>query len=137
MTTTSTITNTRRWTMLACSLIAAMTTAVVVGGVAYLIPALHTQQGMSLAQASVLATIPTIGLMIAIVGWGTLLDRYGERTILSDLSLQPLAAGHVTALVGPNGAGKSTLLRAIAGVMLVLVALLPRPLKKRPSSTSC
>ena len=82
MTTTSTITNTRRWTMLACSLIAAMTTAVVVGGVAYLIPALHTQQGMSLAQASVLATIPTIGLMIAIVGWGTLLDRYGERTIL-------------------------------------------------------
>ena len=42
--------------------------------------------------------------------------RYGERTILSDLSLQPLAAGHVTALVGPNGAGKSTLLRAIAGL---------------------
>ena len=82
MTTTSTISNARRWTMLACSLVAAMTTAVVVGGVAYLIPALHTQQGMSLAQASVLATIPTIGLMIAIVGWGTLLDRYGERTIL-------------------------------------------------------
>lgn len=43
--------------------------------------------------------------------------RYGERTILSDLSLQPLAAGHVTALVGPNGAGKSTLLRAIAGLL--------------------
>ncbi|WP_039994045.1 MFS transporter [Gordonia otitidis] len=82
MTTTSTITNTRRWTMLACSLIAAMTTAVVVGGVAYLIPALHTQQDMSLAQASVLATVPTIGLMLAIVGWGALLDRYGERTIL-------------------------------------------------------
>lgn len=68
--------------MLACSLIAAMTTAVVVGGVAYLIPALHTQQDMSLAQASVLATVPTIGLMLAIVGWGALLDRYGERTIL-------------------------------------------------------
>ncbi|MBX4421585.1 MFS transporter, partial [Mycobacterium tuberculosis] len=26
--------------------------------------------------------VPTIGLMMAIVGWGTLLDRYGERTIL-------------------------------------------------------
>lgn len=43
--------------------------------------------------------------------------RYGERTILSELSLQPLAAGHVTSLVGPNGAGKSTLLRAIAGLL--------------------
>ena len=108
MTTTSTITNTRRWTMLACSLIAAMTTAVVVGGVAYLIPALHTQQGMSLAQASVLATIPTIGLMIAIVGWGTLLDRYGERTIL-------LISVSVT-LVGTSAAAITAACLFIAGV---------------------
>lgn len=42
--------------------------------------------------------------------------RYGERVILPDLTLQPLRAGHVAALVGPNGAGKSTLLRAIAGL---------------------
>ena len=43
--------------------------------------------------------------------------RYGDRTILRDLSLQPLHAGHVTSLVGPNGAGKSTLLRAVAGLL--------------------
>lgn len=43
--------------------------------------------------------------------------RYGERTILSNLSIQPLAAGQVTSLVGPNGAGKSTLLRAVAGLL--------------------
>jgi iron complex transport system ATP-binding protein len=42
---------------------------------------------------------------------------YGERPVIAGLDLQPLKAGHVTALVGPNGAGKSTLLRAVAGLL--------------------
>lgn len=42
---------------------------------------------------------------------------YGDRAVVADLTLQPLAVGHVTSLVGPNGAGKSTLLRAIAGLL--------------------
>jgi iron complex transport system ATP-binding protein len=41
---------------------------------------------------------------------------YGERTIISDLSVQPLRTGTVTALLGPNGSGKSTLLKALAGL---------------------
>jgi iron complex transport system ATP-binding protein len=42
---------------------------------------------------------------------------YRGRTILRDLSLGPVAAGRVTALVGPNAAGKSTLMLAIAGLI--------------------
>ncbi|WP_342628951.1 ABC transporter ATP-binding protein [Nguyenibacter vanlangensis] len=42
--------------------------------------------------------------------------RYGRRTVLQDLSLGPLPAGRVSALLGPNGSGKSTLLRALAGL---------------------
>ena len=42
--------------------------------------------------------------------------RYGDRAILSDVALQPLAAGQVVSLIGPNGAGKTTLMRAIAGL---------------------
>lgn len=42
---------------------------------------------------------------------------YGARKVLSALTLPPIAAGHVTALVGPNGAGKTTLLRALAGLV--------------------
>ena len=41
---------------------------------------------------------------------------YGRRQVIHDLSLPPLAAGTVTALLGPNGSGKSTLLRALGGL---------------------
>jgi iron complex transport system ATP-binding protein len=42
---------------------------------------------------------------------------YGARKVLRGLSLPPIAAGKITALVGPNGAGKTTLLRALAGLV--------------------
>jgi iron complex transport system ATP-binding protein len=43
--------------------------------------------------------------------------RFGGRSIVSGLTLPPLAGGTVTALVGPNGAGKSTVLKALAQVL--------------------
>ncbi len=66
------ISDTRRWVILGCSLLAALTTTCVVSGVAYLIPSLHTDAGLSLPQASSLAAVPTIGLMIATIPWGIL-----------------------------------------------------------------
>ncbi len=42
---------------------------------------------------------------------------YGTRKVIQDLTLAPLPAGEVTALVGPNAAGKSTLLRGLAGLV--------------------
>jgi iron complex transport system ATP-binding protein len=42
---------------------------------------------------------------------------YGARTVLHELTLPPITAGRITALVGPNGAGKSTLLRVLAGLL--------------------
>lgn len=41
--------------------------------------------------------------------------RYGDRTILSDISLE-IPAGETVALIGPSGGGKSTLLRCINGL---------------------
>lgn len=41
--------------------------------------------------------------------------RYGDRTVLRDLTLQ-LQAGELVSLVGASGCGKSTLLRLIAGL---------------------
>ncbi len=45
----------------------------------------------------------------------TLSAGYRRRKVIDKLTLAPIPAGTVTALVGPNGAGKSTLLRALAG----------------------
>jgi iron complex transport system ATP-binding protein len=42
---------------------------------------------------------------------------YRGRPVVDQLTLSPIPAGTVTALVGPNGAGKSTLLRAMAGLL--------------------
>ncbi|HQV18462.1 MAG TPA: MFS transporter, partial [Gordonia sp. (in: high G+C Gram-positive bacteria)] len=88
---------TQRWVMLVCSMIAAMTTTCVVSGVPYLIPTLHSDEGFSLTTASVIATVPTIGLMIAIIPWGVLLDRYGERLVLTVSLSGTLVAAVATA----------------------------------------
>jgi iron complex transport system ATP-binding protein len=42
---------------------------------------------------------------------------YGRRTVLSDVSIQDLTAGSVTAIIGPNAAGKSTLFKRIASLV--------------------
>ncbi|WP_233772700.1 ABC transporter ATP-binding protein [Achromobacter sp. AONIH1] len=44
---------------------------------------------------------------------------YGRQDVLHGLSLPPLAAGELTALLGPNGSGKSTLLKTLAGLVRV------------------
>ncbi|GGE53972.1 iron ABC transporter ATP-binding protein [Agaricicola taiwanensis] len=48
---------------------------------------------------------------------GNLRVGYGRRTIIEGLTLEPVRAGGITALVGPNAAGKSTLLRGLAGLI--------------------
>ena len=42
---------------------------------------------------------------------------YPRRRVIDGLTLAPLQAGHVTALVGPNAAGKSTLMLALSGLI--------------------
>ncbi|MFT4200876.1 MFS transporter [Gordonia sp. (in: high G+C Gram-positive bacteria)] len=97
--TAPTITPARRWAILAVSLLAAMATACLVSGVAFLIPRLHTD-GMSLSTASLLASAPMVGMVVTTVLWGWALDRVGERRILLlSLSLTVAATAGTTAAV--------------------------------------
>lgn len=49
------------------------------------------------------------------IGVSGLTKRYGERTVLSDVSFD-VAEGEIVSIVGPSGCGKTTLLRCVAGL---------------------
>jgi MFS family permease len=83
----------RPWIMLALGLLAQTATSMLISTPAFLIPVLHTRQGLPLATAGALASTTTIGMVIALVAWGALVDRIGERWVLTGgLVLAALAA---------------------------------------------
>ena len=83
----------RAWTTLSLGLLAQTAGAVFVSAPAFLIPLLSTERGLSLAQAGLLASAPTVGMVITLVAWGALADRIGERWVISGgLVLTALAA---------------------------------------------
>ena len=65
-------------------------------GLAYLIPALRAE-GLSLPEASLLVTTPSLGLLVSLIAWGMLADRVGERLVMT---------------VGMTGAGVALLIAA-------------------------
>lgn len=72
----------RPWAMLAVMVLAQAATTVVTAAPAFLIPHLHAEQGLSLAQAGLLAGAPNLGLVLSLVVWGAATDRFGERRVL-------------------------------------------------------
>ncbi|GIF19973.1 MFS transporter [Paractinoplanes tereljensis] len=51
-------------------------------GLPYLIPAFRAE-GLTLAQAGLLAAAPTAGLLFTLIAWGAAADRWGERRVLA------------------------------------------------------
>ncbi|MFB9311939.1 MFS transporter [Nocardioides plantarum] len=78
----TTIGTARRWSMLGASTLGQAASAIAAHGPAFLIPALREHEGLTLAQAGVVAAAPTLGVMLTLVAWGVLTDRRGERRVL-------------------------------------------------------
>ncbi|HEY1133253.1 MAG TPA: MFS transporter, partial [Nocardioides sp.] len=108
------ISTTRRWAMLAAGTGAQASSAVMVHGPAFLIPALHTEQGLSLAEAGLVASAPLAGIMVALLAWGAVVDRRGERFAL--LSGLTLAAGGGLAATQTSGLAPLAAALFVAGV---------------------
>lgn len=89
----------RRWAMLAASTLAQAAAAVMMHGPAFLIPVLHDREGLSLAEAGLVASAPTFGVMLTLVAWGALTDRIGERRVLLAGLGATVAAGTLSVLV--------------------------------------
>jgi sugar phosphate permease len=99
----------RRWAMLAASTLAQACAAIMMHGPAFLIPALHEREGLTLAQAGLVAAAPTVGVMVALVAWGAVTDAYGERRVL---------------LTGLAGTAVLGLAAALSGSLVLLAVLL-------------
>jgi sugar phosphate permease len=101
--------------MLGASTLAQAAASVTINGPAFLIPAMRDQLGLSLPQAAVVAASPTFGVMLALVAWGLLTDRRGERVVLV-LGLLSTAAAGGLAILGARSHG------AVALGLTLLVA---------------
>lgn len=71
------------WRMLVLGVLAQASGTVLVSTPAFLIPLLHVQRGLPLAQAGLLASAPTFGMVLTLVAWGALADRFGERWVIA------------------------------------------------------
>jgi len=101
--------------MLAAGVLAQAAGTVFVNGPAFLLPLLHTERGVPLAQAGLLASAPTLGMVLTLVAWGALADRVGERWVIAGgLALTALAAVGAAFSSGYLGLGGFLLLGGMA-----------------------
>lgn len=73
----------RHWLVLAVATFVAASGSSFLVGVAFLLPHLHTAEGLSLTRAGALVAMPSVGMALTLVAWGWLVDRTGERLVLT------------------------------------------------------
>lgn len=91
----------RQWAILGVGTLAASSASAFVAGVAFLLPYLHSEAGLSLPAAGALVAMPSVGTALTLVAWGWLVDRAGERLVLVSGSVLTTAA-LAGALVTPS-----------------------------------
>ncbi|WP_041781827.1 MFS transporter [Mycolicibacterium chubuense] len=91
------ISTVRRWSMLVVALLATLCANVFINGVAFLIPTLHSDRGLDLASAGLISALPSLGMVVTLIAWGYVVDRVGERLVLSLGSALTAAAAFAAA----------------------------------------
>ncbi len=106
----------RRWAVLGVGVAAQTSASSLVYGVPFLVPALRDERGLSLAAVGVVVAAPTAGLLLALIAWGAVVDRVGERLPMAvGLGACGLVSG-VLALSAPRSLTVAVVLLAFAGV---------------------
>jgi MFS family permease len=94
------------WRMLALGVSAQAAGSMFLSTPAYLIPLLHLDRGLPLAQAGLLAAAPSLGMVLALVAWGAVADRHGERWVIAGgLTLTAVFAVAAAVVPGYTGLG--------------------------------
>ena len=122
------------WRMLALGVAAQASGTFLVSTPAFLIPLLHLQQGVPLSQAGLLAAAPTFGMVLTLVVWGALADRFGERWVIAGgLALTAVFALAAAPMHGFLGLGILLMLGGAASASTnaasgrIVVGWFPRP----------
>ena len=85
--------------MLVIAVTATTSANVFINGAAFLIPTLHTERGLDLAAAGLLSSMPSFGPLLTLIAWGYVVDRIGERIVLTLGSVLISAAAFAAASV--------------------------------------
>lgn len=99
----------RRWLILALGLASQAATFSFVYGLPFLVPAIRATERLSLAQAGIVVSAPTVGLLLTLIAWGAAADRFGERIVM---------------VIGLAGCGVCVAVAALATHGMVAFALL-------------
>lgn len=83
--------------MLVVALLATLCANVFINGVAFLIPTLHNERGLDLAAAAFMSSLPSLGMVVTLIAWGYVVDRVGERMVLTVGSALTAAAAFAAA----------------------------------------
>jgi MFS family permease len=103
------------WRALGLGVAAQASGSVLIATPAYLIPLLHLRRGMPLAQAGLLSAAPSFGMVLTLVAWGAVADRYGERWVISGgIALTAVFAFAAAAVSNYTGLGILLLLGGAA-----------------------
>lgn len=89
----------KRWSIMIVSLFVTTSSFLFVNGVAFLIPSLEATRGTPLAEAGLLSSMPSWGMVVTLIAWGYVLDRVGERLVLTVGSGLTAAAAYAAASV--------------------------------------
>ncbi|MEU9133220.1 MFS transporter [Kitasatospora sp. NPDC048540] len=90
----------RSWVMLGLGTAGQTASTTVLYGLPFLVPAFQREYGLSLAAAGVLVSCPVFGILLSLVGWGAVADRFGERIALAAGLLSAAAVLAVAADAG-------------------------------------
>src|ERR1700741_2012575 len=88
-----------RWSIMIISLGVTASSFLFINGVAFLIPSLEVTRGISLTEASLLSSMPSWGMVATLILWGYVLDRVGERIVMTVGSALTAAAAYAAASV--------------------------------------
>jgi MFS family permease len=104
----------RRWTILAVGTLSQAAACSFIYGIPMLVPALRSDEHLSLLGASLIVSAPVVGVLLTLIAWGAAADRYGERVvILSGVGASALLLGAAATLA--HGPVPLALLLVLAG----------------------